>query len=481
MNRIINLALLEPSGTETEAIQALFARQEYRLHPQATLADLLAAPAREDCPWEIIVVPLHLADGGSGIRACLQIKSHPALTQIPIIGLCSNHDKAIVQSFYEMGADFVVLSPFDPDLLRFQTAALQRQSRAQRERVEEMVSRTSLGQSALSILDLSREPLAIFDLQGQPLHLNDAALTTLGLIRGDEFPLPAAMQSNLEMLLERHQSRTRGKSGIGTEGALTSFPDQLVTRADGKPLKLAIEFFTVNSSGGQIAGYAARFSETAQYEELNISLRQSSRTRSLCLMTSAICIKLIEAAFPDKRGSILLATREFVDGLPLSCTLSALLTGLLEFLDLAISPSISIRVNSSSDQQLAMRSTDLIQILGHMILHAVEFTGSAGEIQIETGQPAPGEGVPVVISALSRRATAALHDQRLSDLLDINLADPKDQPEADGKIARGLMAAQGIAEKYRTTIEYKLSGETLMKLRIKLPPLRILSTGKAGR
>ena len=68
---------------------------------------------------------------------------------------------------------------------------------------------------------------------------------------------------------------------------------------------------------------------------------------------------------------------------PAQAPLEQTVTRLLEFLDLAISPSILVKVGIRRDLELAVRPGDLIQLLGHMLLYAAEFTGERGEKAFE--------------------------------------------------------------------------------------------------
>ena len=161
----------------------------------------------------------------------------------------------------------------------------------------------------------------------------------------------------------------------------------------------------------------------------------------------------------------------FLESCQASCSLELGIKETLELLDPVLEHDISLKV-SVSNVNLKVRLPDLIQILGHMILHTVDFVGQAGEIRISANANEGGSGVSIQV--LGRRLRSGR-----SDLLDLvtrslELATSERATtslSAAPKLPSGLKGAQKVAERYRASLEYQLPSGEQTKVRVTLPML----------
>jgi hypothetical protein len=160
---------------------------------------------------------------------------------------------------------------------------------------------------------------------------------------------------------------------------------------------------------------------------------------------------------------------EYFQDLPLATDLNTSLTSLLETLDIVISPKVTVRVGVEQDLTLAISQPDFFQLVGHMVLHAVEHAGATGELSIETGKSIPGQGVAITITAESRKVTPMVQEDKISHLIHGDFSDLLSFSDLSEKTSFGLVAAQKIAEIYRSSIEYQQPQQTIIKVRVRLP------------
>ncbi|MBX7136696.1 MAG: hypothetical protein K1X83_01845 [Oligoflexia bacterium] len=471
MSKAPTIALISPDDAGSGVIMPLFSRHDYELRPVVNLAELLAWPVSEQAELDCVVVPLRLRDGSSGVGACLQLKSNSVLTNTPIIGLAQTTDKPILQSFFEMGADVVLLQPFDADLLYLHIGSMTRQRRAFAETIQSLSVKISSKGEALDILNLAPSPMIVFSERLDLEFINNAALTLLGLEQQNGSQDALWIKENFEELIVNHRpSRPTPKNALGVEPA--KLPANLaVTRPDGLVCRFAPEIVELIDKHGRIKYIALILHETAQLSQLHHSLLLGQRTRSVGLMTTAACIRLIESAYLGSGSSVLNCSQEFLEGLPKKSRLNLCLTRLLEFVDLLLSSGISLRVDVEENLDLAVTSTDLIQLLGQMLLYASEFIGGHGEIRIKGKSDSPGNSAAIEISCISKRGLPFLPNPRLSRLLAGKFDEDPSEP-SHSKLGFGLIAAQKIAQKYRSAIEFKSPSEQEFRVRVKLPAIK---------
>ncbi|RMG40360.1 MAG: hypothetical protein D6719_11000, partial [Candidatus Dadabacteria bacterium] len=209
--------------------------------------------------------------------------------------------------------------------------------------------------------------------------------------------------------------------------------------------------------------------DLAELELLKLMLSQAETTRSLFLITAGLC----KSYLLNKHGTILLQPverlKELISEETKRSSLNETLTVLLEFFDLIVDPETKINVHLEELPSLAVRPTDLFQMLGHVILYAVNFAGKNGEVEI-IAAPATGiSGIPVTIKATSKLLNVRIAGDPLSELITSKLGHSITDGTNPIDLIYSLKEAQKIAELYRTTFEYQTVSNSEVKFRISLP------------
>ena len=470
MTKAPKVICFEPEERDAASIQHIFQRHEYDLQSVSSIGDIQIPPASQSVTAECIFMPLRLRDGASGVSACLQVKSVHALASVPIIGLSATQDKPIVQAFYEMGADCVFAAPFDADFVYFQAGALVRQRRLFRELLGEARQTSPGPEDSLSFLDFSKEPLLVLAPDGAVTFLNSAALVATAFQRDAASDWQELSEAFSRILEERAGEFSR--SPFPSEHPQTISGTLAFTRKDKQIFEGRVEIQAVWGQRNELRCYLARIEDPGQWRRLATTLLQFQRVRSLSLLSAAAILRLLEAAPVPGAGAPFSTIDRLLNEQPAEAALEQTVTRLLEFLDLSISPSLLVKVNIRRDLQLAVKPGDLVQLLGHMILYAAEFVGARGEILINSSDNIAGEGVSLVVSASAVRQACYIRDPRITELLSGDFSRFLDPEAPSNRLDYGLLAAQKIAGKYRSQVEFRNPSDDLLKLRVKLPPVR---------
>jgi hypothetical protein len=295
----------------------------------------------------------------------------------------------------------------------------------------------------------------------------------LGLSEKKEAENILALEKLFRQLLVQHEKTTHSiERHPDSELPISRFETSL-TRSDKRNFRASVRISTLFSTDNHPMGFATSITDLSELDQLSNSILQSHRTRSLCLLTSSSSIELLNKGFDNIILSPLTKLEGILDQHPNSSPITPILSTLMEFLDLVISPDTRVKVTSKGEPQVALRPADLFQLLGHMTLHTVQYAGKAGEVLIDVGPIVPGEGVTIIITGQSRKVTPFIPNDYLANLVQGEIAISANDTQ-EGKMSTGLTAAEEIAQKYRTSIEYrKTDSETdsgKMMLRVKLPP-----------
>lgn len=469
MLSVPRIVLFKAPSPEHEAILAALKGHDFsiRIANQADEAQQLLKEEQED--FDAFLLPSQLASGKTSSATCLELRANPQLSDTPIVALCASNDKSSIQALYEIGADVVFVGPWDADLLHWQIGALSR-------RRETLSTRSSLleqHQLKLSTFsaafNLIRDGILIVNTQQELIACNQAARSMLGFSEELQAAQWRKLLPSLSAQLKNHEQETRKQIGLLKPQRQSTSLNTALNRSDGQIFQGEIEIFSVFDDQGRIIAMVLQLLESAQFRQLSANLFQGERARALALMTSAACISLVAPQVSSER-SALSATSKALEAHPQkTCSINQVLTALLEFLDLVMSPAISVRVNVERDLQLAVKSQDLVQMLGQVILHASQFIGSEGEILIESGKHVPGEGVTLLVAAQSKKPLPFVSDQRLAALINMDLTRFIGVKQAELAQASGLLAAQKTAQLYRSNIEYQHPTESSLKIRLRLP------------
>lgn len=452
------LAVFLPEASERDSFFSLLQRHSYTLDTVRTTEEL----QRLDRP-DAILLPPGLSSGKSSMATCLEIRSDENFGSVPIIAVSASAERPVIQTLFEVGADIVIPAPVDADYLFYQVHALKRMAIniCGQQKLE---SPHGGSQNWFSALDLMTEGIVIFDSESHPIFLNQVAQTLLAVTQ--ETPDDQILSLFGPIVAEDYA--TPGKTARPQKDSGIRY--EFLRRITGQSFRARARTCPLYSDSGIQTGFAVVFSDATSFSQLHDMLLHSLQVRSLCLLTSGLAMRSLD---PLPNGTLTPPVQRLLDkasSLERGAAVQTILTLLMEFLDAIVSPNIIIRADVRGTPNVVLNEVDLFQLLGHLILHAVEFAGQGGETLIQIGENVPGEGVPVVVIARSKRVTPMIVQDPLSDLLSDSIEDLTSPSTPNTKIRAGLHAAQEIARRYRTTLEFRAPSVSEMKIRVKLPP-----------
>lgn len=470
MSLIPRIAVYKPDEDSLDDIMHIFARHEYSLRQVSSIDEIIDLEIDEGSAFDVAVIPLKLWDGSSGMTACLRMKSVEKLAARPILGLSISTDKSLLQSFYEMGADCVMSAPFNADHVFFQICALTRQLASFDEALRRHNEGSGLSRSITTAFDCVREGLLIFNSDYELTFCNFNGRSLFGLSTPPTKDDAVVLEKYFRSFLTEHE-KLAGKQS-NEQYPATTFEEN-ITRIGGQSFAGTFRVTTLRAQDGAPVGLAVAVTDLSELDQLTNTLTQAQRTRSLCLLAAGCSLNFLNATGGSDAGGIIvspmLRLEEYLATTEKTCFLNSAITTLLEFIDLVISPNINIKVQVKNELRLAIRPADFFQLVGHMILHAVEFAGRSGETNISIGDNVPGEGVTLLVISKSRKVTPFIPNDHLANIIQGNLTPPGTTSRHENKLSIGLAAAQEVASRYRTSIEYQSNSGGAMKIRTRLP------------
>jgi PAS domain-containing protein len=462
----LTIALFKPDEAILPLIQRVFQRSEYKLITVSVPADLL----RHDAAIDLAVIPSRLASGAPGVTLSLQMKAIDELTPLPIVAMSANREQAALEALFGAGADLVLVEPFDSSHIALQLHALVRRRRAYDEQLTRSQESAGLRHSAVDAFNAVREGIIIASAQLDPFFANQAAATMLGLSKSDDTRELQTIFEQFHCDLAQLQNGARANTPLVTE--------RMVVRSDGRHFPARIHLQELNGAGPLPAGYVLTLTDRTEIEHLAHMLVQSERLQTLALILLSACRILLKSPSLGTPAAPLRFLENVLLGETLRCEAQTVVSSLVENFDIIVDPSASIRISVDDNLQVAVKSSDLIQILGHMLFFATEFAGPRGTIEVLGRAEGGGTEAAFLMVAESNRVTPFLPNDHISDLLqrDFSLLPAEGQTDSisdssakKNPLSFGLRAAQAIADKYRADIEIKLSSERLLKLRVRLP------------
>jgi len=472
MLKIPRVAILQPIEEERTELEKIFRRHDYSLREVLDPADISQLQSEEAAPFDLIAIPLQLSNRTSGISACLQIKSDEALTTIPVLALSPSQDKAVIQAFYGAGADTVLVAPFDADMVFLQIGALARIRRAYDQQLNKNYQESGLLHPVTYAFHSIREGLLLFDTNYQLIFVNQSARHMLGLEQAHSPEHFAEIARQFRPIIKQHEICTRNHDPTAQLPLPCSKQEAVIQRFDKASFAAILNITSLMRNGRATAGYSLALTDQSEVRHLANTLLQAQRTRSLCLLSTAAALHFLHTFHKGTYISAFPYLEQILQQTPRACHLSTTLTALLEAVDLVSHPDVTVKVRLQQDLLVAVRPSDFMQMMGHMVLHAVEHAGLRGEVDIDCSRNIPGEGVTITVHALSRRVTLfPAHDQ-ISQLIQSDFSQVENLQELANKLDAGLLAAQKIAERYRSSLEYQTQGDTEFRIRVRLPAAR---------
>jgi PAS domain-containing protein len=415
--------------------------------PIASVEELDARVTHAGESFHVLVVPLKLTDGQSGVPVCLRCRATASLAEIPIIGVTSSRESAVIGSLLGAGADVVFFPPLDPEHLVHQVAALARRNRSLDEHVEAVKKYSGLKRSIHEAFNAVREGVLIFSSDGALTFINDPARRLLGI--SPTMPI-AALSGLAEQCAHLLREPTAQARALPTRSTFT--------RLDGRPIVLGVQSHTIVDADATPAGVAVALTDLNELAQLAHMLEQDQRTRSLALLCAAGCHAVLTAS-GGPAHSIVPQIESQVRAGPAQCRLGATVTALLEVLDTGLNAEARVRLDLTTDAIVAARVSDIFLVLGHLILHSVARSGVGGETTV-TSAPVPN-GVEITVeSELSALVEPNAYDT-LTRLIHGTWSEGVAHRQADGTRSPAFETARAAAHAAGITLrERRISSTT---------------------
>ena len=442
MNKIYSIALLLPEDEHLEEITEPLSRHQVELEEFENVSEFLDKAASNPKEYDAVIVPMRLQDGSSGVGSAVQVKGEFSTGEIPLIMITYSHDKAVIQSLFELGADGVFVTPLEIETILLYIEALNRQREFWQERNSTGPSKIDSFSALLEIFDHMPRGVIFLDAELNLLHINSLAFKLIG------DPELSANRKTINKILKK---------------ARDPEVPVLIAGTDGRELSTTV----TPISSGETLIHTIIIEDLSELSHISEIHHTSQRTRTLTLLTAAASLTFLQKTGTGVIVSPLLRIEEFLKNESMTTSLNILSTSLLEFLDLIIDPNVVLKVDIREERPVAVLPSDAFQIIGHLLLYAVDFVAGKGEISVVAEEYTPGEGVVLTFIADTRRLSPINSSDYLESALSaehlLNDAAPA------GKLSFGLQAAQNIARAYRCEIEYRQPQENIIKLRVGFP------------
>ncbi|MBN8548185.1 MAG: hypothetical protein J0M12_02595 [Deltaproteobacteria bacterium] len=472
MLKIPRVAVFKPNEEDAAAISALFQRHEYSVRMVSNVAEIALLIQDEDATFDCVIIPPRMEGGAGGVNLCLQLKTHELLASVPILALVQSKDRALLQSLYGAGVDVVLLAPFDADMLFHQIGSLSRTKRAFDELVQQHYEDSGMRHSSISAFNSIREGLIICDRDYAVTFINSPGATLLGVKKTHAMEHIENAVKQFAVLMQRHEELMR-QAIQETAGAadISSF-SLLIHRLDNRSFKAEARVATLLGKHGQTVGFSIAFSDMSGILQLSQLLTQAQRTRALSLLTSAGCLKLLSGRMSAIEPPLHVLDQILGEERPHS-SLATSITFLLEILDQIIASGIEVKVKVRQDWMVAVRPSDLFQMLGHLTMLAAENAVLGGEIVLDAEENRSAGYVEVVVTSRAETRIRYLHDDLVSLIIEGSLAHTKELDSKNQKISDGFNAAQNIAARYGSKVEFRRISEAETRSSIFLPLARV--------
>ncbi len=455
----LSIALIKPNEQLARAIDPLRSRAGVKLIEVKDVQELFELPLEQIDQLDTVFVPLRLESGSTGVSSCVEVRSHPMFHRLPIIGLCITREARVLDSFHEVGADAVYATPFDFEAILSQVRALSRRSQVY-ERPLEPSENENLRYFTACMHALP-EGVIVFDRQGNLYFGNDRARLLFQLNEQTS----AEEVESLERFFAPYFSEHKRICSI--DSAHTSWFEARLTLGNSIQT-ISFSISSLESFSPDVAGYCVQVRNSADIQWIRKSYSSMERLRSMLAITQACLTELLPKTSSGILVSPLQRIEEVNRAAARSCSLNAVLTSLLEFMDLVLPPELIIKV-SGSDLKLSAQASDLMRMIAYLVYLAADFCGGSGEISIDAGDHIPGEGVTLMVIAQAKSPVTDLEPSTLTNLILNELTNLEYVSTTEpGKISSGIGAAHELARQLRTDLQYQHNGNQL-KLRIKLP------------
>ncbi len=415
---------------------------------------------------DLVTMPLKLQGGMSATAAALQLKLNAPFNTIPLIVSYTGSDKLIVKSLYDSGADIVLTSPWDADLLNQQLQASLRWRASVLGERSTAVQQSGLLHPIVDLFHSIHEGLLLFSLKNKLLFLNAYALSLFQISEKAEQTVISDIQAQFKNILIQHRENQAGSGETGAAASLSHFEQQFYT-SQKELFSARASVTSIYADDGSLIGYGVAIRDFEELRQLAATIEQSQRTRVLCLFLAAANINLLQQS-----NSLTLSPLSFLEGVlqqePIGASIETAVHRVLETVDAVTHPGVSIKVKIAENLKLGISAGDLFQLLGLLLMFSVEYVGRKGEINIQSGNNQPGKGVPVTIQAQTYARVPSRIKLDLAALLETQIQNYAGASDFIKLAAISIQTSENIARRYRTNLEYQDS-DTTLRIRFYLP------------
>ncbi len=398
---------------------------------------------------DLCIIPLRCSGGQSATSITLQIRSHELLSATPVVCLSPGADKSVVHALYGVGADLVLVPPYDVDLIYFQFEALARQRRMFAEHLRDARAAVGLHATTIGALDAVGAPLAVFRAN-QELQFANATLCQL--IGSHDAAEATRILQPLSGVVEQ---------AVRSDCVLRRME---LVRADGRAIPISIRTARILDEQHACVGVALAITDHVELGLLQAQVAHTDRIEGLSLLLAAGWMQVLKNVQVDPFGrlqSVLETTARNCDG-------AAVLSHLLEFLDQLFPSTLRVTLRTPAAWQIGVSAPDLFQMLGQLTLYTAAQIGYVGELTIAVERADDGNYLKLTWFTSADRPQPLQRDTEIHAALR-RLA-PEDSAGAQGKSApASILSAQTLAQRYGSSVQYGWRDDGTLKLRLTLP------------
>lgn len=415
-----------PLGPQAQAL-ALDPRLSLRVILR--VGELTEAEHEDGMAPELILIPPSLLTNAIPHQICAEIRALPGQETTPILALADTLHADL--RMLEAGAT-AVASLDTPEILLNTCLSLARLHRRQLELLNSARSGQAPRESALRTFDILREALLLFTPDFRLTLVNRAARELFGVSSASDL---LSLEGRISDLLHIDALDAQ------LFAAKPRFQNMLLSQLSGPAIHRQVCFADIPNDADTPAARAIIIAAPDHSNTRARLVDQAGRLRALTLFSLATCRRFLKQTFSALPVAPLSQIERLFAAEPRQCDLTEVLGFLLESADSLIDPGASVRLEPQPPVTVAVRASDLFQLVGAMLLLALEYAGAAGETVISCeSQP---DGCVVMIKT-------------------VGAGDIADEHPAD------ISSMNAIAERYSADVQYKSKDEIFM-IRVKLP------------
>ncbi|RMG44524.1 MAG: hypothetical protein D6719_01610, partial [Candidatus Dadabacteria bacterium] len=256
MQKILRIAVFPPTPEESTLIAEAFPRNLYSIRKVTTVANIIELSIDEDALFDAVVIPYNLDSNLNALQLCTEIKNNRQTATIPVIGICAQDNPSIVISFYNSGAENVLVAPINAELAYYTVLALSTQRARTLEVFQLENEHKLLSQATIEALDAAREAILIFSTDLEIIFVNRACELLLNINPGKTQPRYNEFKRFFQILIKAHRVEQEHANVTKAELPAVSLARTDVPRIDNPPFAANLRIKTLHTQDRQEAGYA---------------------------------------------------------------------------------------------------------------------------------------------------------------------------------------------------------------------------------